>query len=1351
MTHRPQQPGRTLPHAWTAVAGASIVAGAYWLRSPGLRYLVICAAAMVAALFLAFRLPRRTRTASVLVVAVGLLFSAGAAVWQRDLSRIERDWPAYRQGLIRSAESHLHRELSRALASLERRARQALDVPVQSAEREGDAASGALEHLVAGGAEGGVVVYDRNVPRAWAGRVHTRTDTLSAGVGATYSAYYVSLHAVARSAQRRAVVTLLVHAEPPADQLADALDEPVTRRTGVLTFEYLTPERSDEPGVLHLRSQQGRGDTVLRVRAVPPGPEQARLDAMARSRLSGSLLLLVTLILFVAAAWRLELALGWRLAPLGVALACIALVPLNAFSNATVLFDPTVYFAELGAAYTASVGALTLASALVLLALLLILRWRFPLARWAAGVVVVAITVGGPFLLRALARGVSPPPGGVTTGLWLAWEVALFFAAASLLVAATAAGGRLLQTRRGLPPWVAPALAAIAATLGPMIVTAPGRWPRWYVVLWIVVIGALALTRRHRAGVLIAASVAALGATTLTWNAGLRGRIALAERDVSSLQSVEPEVVAALERLGVSLARDLPPRGEADLLRAYVRSDLAGAGYPVQLARWSPQGEQTAGVPLAQMPRPEEDLRHAVNEALRAGTSVLHQVSGVPGTFLVLAVPHGHPEGLEGATSVLVAPRTRLIPDAPFISLMGVTPRERGMPPYAVSLVSDVDPARAEAGDVTRWMREGSELHGNRVVTTADGPVRAHIEIDLRSIDTLVQRGTLVVFLDLLFILALWAVSVLPGGGFQRWTSGWLRRWRHSYRARLTIALFAFFVLPALAFAAWSYQRLQSEDRQSRELLLRETLRDVAVGEASSARAAGHHEETPLFVYRSGELWRASEPILDALAPIGRFLPARLYAELEREGEVFGSHVLPVAGTDALFGYRAVGRTGGDPLILGAPAPGNDEALDQRRRDLVVLLLFSTLVGALAALWLSGIAARSLAEPIGRLRSAALAIAGGEREPPLDRRPPAEFEPVFAAFRRMASDLGESRAALESAQRRTAAVLRNVASGVVAVNRDRSVALANPRAESLLGRALPPGLPLATIDSAVLQSQVSSFLDSTEEERELELSLGGRQFQARLTRLTSGAGGAVLTLDDVTDLARAQRVLAWGEMARQVAHEIKNPLTPIRLGVQHVRRAHSDARPDFDTILDQNVRRILAEIDRLDEIARAFSRYGTAPANRLPAQRTDVTAVVRDAVELERLGESEIVWRLHGASEPLFAEARTDELREVLLNVLENARLANARHVEVRLAASDERVTIEVIDDGSGIPAHVLPRIFEPHFSTRSSGSGLGLALSRQAVEGWGGAIAIASGEGTGTTVRVELPRAGARADRDGA
>ncbi|MDQ6827679.1 MAG: ATP-binding protein, partial [Gemmatimonadota bacterium] len=448
--------------------------------------------------------------------------------------------------------------------------------------------------------------------------------------------------------------------------------------------------------------------------------------------------------------------------------------------------------------------------------------------------------------------------------------------------------------------------------------------------------------------------------------------------------------------------------------------------------------------------------------------------------------------------------------------------------------------------------------------------------------------------------------------------------------------------------------------------------------------------------------------------------------------------------TPVLFGYIATLGPAGDRIVLGAPARGNDEVLDLRRRDLGVLLLFSTVVGALLALWLSGFAARSLAEPIGRLRLAALAIAGGEREPPLPGTPPVEFVPVFSAFRRMAADLGESRAALEAAQGRTSAVLRNVASGVIAFDREGRVTLINPRAESLL-----PSIASARRPSGALPPELAApardFLappeGAREDEREFEVTIDERQLQVRLTRLTSGAGGAVMTLDDVTDLARAQRVLAWGEMARQVAHEIKNPLTPIRLGVQHLLRARADARADFDEILDRNVERILAEIDRLDEIARSFSRYGSAPAERAPAEETDIAAIARDVVELEKMGRSEVEWLTHGADEAAVARARGDELREVLLNVLENARHAEAKRVELAILHEDGFVVINVADDGRGIPAAILPRIFEPHFSTRTSGSGLGLAISRQIVEAWGGSIAINSKEREGTTVRIALKR----------
>jgi nitrogen fixation/metabolism regulation signal transduction histidine kinase len=225
-------------------------------------------------------------------------------------------------------------------------------------------------------------------------------------------------------------------------------------------------------------------------------------------------------------------------------------------------------------------------------------------------------------------------------------------------------------------------------------------------------------------------------------------------------------------------------------------------------------------------------------------------------------------------------------------------------------------------------------------------------------------------------------------------------------------------------------------------------------------------------------------------------------------------------------------------------------------------------------------------------------------------------------------------------------------------------------------------------------------------------------------------------------VARAERVLAWGEMARQVAHEIKNPLTPIRLGVQHLRRARSDPRVDYDTVLNENVRRILAEIDRLDEIARAFSRYGSAPADLEPAVAVDVAAVVKDVLDLEQMGDRVVKWQLRGADRPIWAMAQKDEMRDVLLNVFENARLAGARRVDVALREEERRVTIETVDDGAGIPPAVLPRIFEPHFSTRTTGSGLGLAVSRRLIEAWGGEVGITSDVGRGTRVLIVLVRA---------
>src|SRR5690606_4457136 len=227
-----------------------------------------------------------------------------------------------------------------------------------------------------------------------------------------------------------------------------------------------------------------------------------------------------------------------------------------------------------------------------------------------------------------------------------------------------------------------------------------------------------------------------------------------------------------------------------------------------------------------------------------------------------------------------------------------------------------------------------------------------------------------------------------------------------------------------------------------------------------------------------------------------------------------------------------------------------------------------------------------------------------------------------------------------------------------------------------------------------------------------------------------------------TQEQRTARVLAWGEMARQVAHEIKNPLTPIKLSVQHLRRAHADGRPDFGEILNTNVEQILAEIDRLSEIARVFSRYGAPPEAAGPLEPVDVGAVIREALTLYRAGDARVEYRDSVEVGLPRARGRASELKEVILNLVENAHAAldGEGRVVVTARTVGQTVEIAVSDNGPGIPAEFLPQIFEPHFSTRSSGTGLGLAIVRRLVESWGGSVAAESEPGQGTTVYVRMP-----------
>ncbi|MFL5560282.1 MAG: sensor histidine kinase [Gemmatimonadaceae bacterium] len=1335
----PARPRGDALASWTVATGVALLGLAWWLRDARVEYLA--AALFATALSIAFvwrPASRRARVWRGVATSIALAGCIAASVEHAELSRVRSDWVAYDATQRREAAQRMERELATARDELIAAGRRAVTAP-----RDRPAAFALLGGLVGGAGERSIELYECDEPLAWAGTVRVATDTLTTPLGVSSTASYTTLYATVKAGTRRAVATVLIHAEPPGSSFARPLDAVVARASGVKAFvvDSVSGEstssgssRQRDTAVARLSLEDGGAPLIME----PLGASSAEtvLRLLERARLRVVLLLGVALAAFVAAVWRSRRRLRWRFASLAVPLLCVGVVPLNALSNVARLFDPALYFAPLGGPWTASAGALALTGSIILLGLLALLRSPFAnRSRVAAAAVVLVIAGSAPFLLRELARGMQPPADGVSAGLWLSWETALFVIACALLLAGASAGRAALGGRRGLPPWVAPVVSVVAALTGPMVWDAPGRWPGWYAGAWVVAGAALAFTRRTTRLVAAAAIVASLGTSTLVWGVTARKRVELAAHDVESLRSADDYALALMNRFAHELVDTPAPLSRAELLARYVVSDLAAARFPVELSAWDSAGGRRASLATGGLEPAADATAEVVAEARARLVPVLRPALGPLGVSLVLAVPNR--DGT--VTSALVLPRTRLVPDDPFAPLIGGAAVGTGDPPYTLSLTGADSAAVVDVGRRT-WKRAANELHGDWLLQTSRGLARAHAEVELRPVTSLVQRGLLIVLANLALVALLWALSALADGGYMRWVQVRRRRWSRSYRSRLTLVLFAFFVLPAVAFAGWSYRQLQRDDRQSQELLLRETLRTVA-GSTEGADVSGPNDRTPgpLLRYDRGELVASSDTLYEALAPFGRFLPPGIFLSVAVSDEVTATTAVPVGSVSTVVGYRSMTDDRGQRVVLAAPAPVGEELLDRRRRDLGVLVFFLTAIGGLAALALSGLAAREFARPIGELRGAALSIAGGAREPVLAARPPIEFRPVYSAFRRMANDLGESREALVEARRRTEAVLRTVASGVVAVDRGGEITLANPRAEALLGRALT-GLRIEALGSPALTGRLREFLASSDDATTFEMEHAKRQLRGSLTRLARG-GGAVLTLDDITDLARAQRVLAWGEMARQVAHEIKNPLTPIRLGVQHLRRAFGAGRADFPQILDQNATRILAEIDRLDEIARSFSRYGTPPAEQPAAEPTDVAPIVRRVVELEALGDEGARFSANGIAAPVLALARDGELRDVLVNVAENARLAGARNVELSIVqAADVRIIVS--DDGEGIAPEILPRVFEPHFSTRTSGSGLGLAISRRLIEGWGGAISLDSHPGKGTTVTIVLRRA---------
>ncbi len=1313
--------------------------------------MVWAAAACVLALWVAVAGARSRRLGALATAVVAVGAAVAMLGGSLRVRAVERRWPEVRESLIQQASERLDETLGAAVDLARGLAAYAADLEVE----DQDEAFAALQDVVVDEPpEHGVVILDdAGRPWSWAGkhRVLPRLDTTE--LSAHITPFYVLLEARRQVGSWSAVGHVLLAADSAVPDQGQTLASHFVWATGAGleffrpgsapletdVFDYCLPSCTPVSG-------EPPPDTLFAVRTVPPSQGSFKLGLMARGARWGTLLTLATLVLLavfggVVARW------VGVFAVVGVLIA----TPAGQHLGLVPLFNSAVYFYEPLGPLSASAGALLLSAALALLVLVQLARRDPP--RTHVGLALAALLVlAAPYLVWTLARGITPPATGVGVRLWLSWQVPLAVAAVALGVAAALLLGRGAGSRkRGWTPWAALAWAAALCVVGLHAWQPAGEWPFWYGLLWVPGL-VLAIQPASRPRLLVTlAIVAGAAAALLTWGATVRGRLLLAERDAERLRGGDPVALGYVDRFATSLLEQRPPTTAAALYAGWRRSPLSQDDYPAVLATWAAGGERVASLELAELNLTPSLLRELADGARRSGEPVLQEVEREPGMHYVTAVPFD--DGT--VVTVGVAPRSRLI--RPVMVGRFLRGERRLMDPYELSLGEPVVVGDIPAGDRMVWRRVGWTVRATQVLQVLPGERHLHAVVPLRDFSQLVVRGVLLVLLDVAILVLLGLAGEALSGKLtvpeaMRDALGF-----RTYRLRLTVVLAAFFVIPTLGFAAWSVRRLQVEASRSRDLLIQQTLSD-AVGTAREfgPMAAGDLDvrlrdlserlSADLVWYEDGTLAAASTTVLAELGLLGAYLPPDVYRGLALSDALEVNADAAIGGQLTRVGYRSLGGGAGRMPVLAAPRLVDVTDILREQEDLAYGLLLVTLLGVAGAAALAALAAHSLARPVQSLRAAAVAVGQRDELPPFGPDVPREFVPVMDAFVRMAEDVDASQQALESARRRTATVLRNVATGVVALDRSIQVTIANPQASELLGVELDHGTPVAAATAPEwlpVWEWVIDFMRSGSDIDQREFTVGARRIRAQVAALQTDPRGCVVALDDTTELARAVRVLAWGELARQIAHEIKNPLTPIRLGIQHLQRARRHGRGDFDATLERTAQQILAEIERLDAIARAFSRFGAPPAEAAPLVSTDLSAIAGETAALYSLGGGGTEVRVE-ADGPVEALVRPDEVKEVLVNLIENARDAAASTVTIQVAyQGEERATMVIQDDGRGITDEHMIQIFEPRFSTTSSGTGLGLAICKRLVESWGGTIRVDSEVGVGTKVVIRVSRGG--------
>ena len=441
------------------------------------------------------------------------------------------------------------------------------------------------------------------------------------------------------------------------------------------------------------------------------------------------------------------------------------------------------------------------------------------------------------------------------------------------------------------------------------------------------------------------------------------------------------------------------------------------------------------------------------------------------------------------------------------------------------------------------------------------------------------------------------------------------------------------------------------------------------------------------------------------------------------------------------------------------------------KKGYVAVLLLIALVIVFLATWFGFRLARGITVPIQELAQATSRVADGDLTVQIEQLGDDEIGSLVKAFNQMTDDLRKGQeeirkanqdlqatyAEIDQRRRYMETVLKNVTAGVISVDQDGFISTINKSAENLL--KIQPGQIVGRsfwdVVSVEHLPMVKEFLkdlklsgkDSIRKQVTIPVQENRVTFLFNITTLRDENQeflGTVVVFDDLTHIIKAQRMAAWREVARRIAHEIKNPLTPIQLSAQRLRRRYLDRFSDDDKVFDECTRMIVTQVDELKNLVNEFSNFARMPAGN--PTLNNLNELISETLILYQEGHKDIRFIFEPGREiPPFSLDR-EQIKRVLINLFENAISAvlgvvsPTITVETSYNSSLQMVTFAVVDNGCGIHPDDKPRLFEPYFSTKKTGSGLGLAIVSTIVSDHHGYIRVKDNPPQGSKFIVELP-----------